>query len=271
MLRNNPKITQLMYEDAVEKLSKIKNITLQESKQAISKMSFMQYFNLLEASADIVPPSGQKIGPSSSATVGSQGSSAAVASPSATTQGPSKAPAKAQVMWRGQGSPIEQGMTVGLKGPNGLPVAGEITQVDQAANGVRVKNPTTGQEEWRNNDELQQYVGGDTKPGATPQAAGLQQQMAEELSRMRQLAGIKENSSGGCTSAGSVGGGVPVELGGMKRRQAVEEGPSEEYTPEVAKTVAGDTKPNQASGRLSANLAARGKKTASRINNGFKK
>jgi hypothetical protein len=150
-----------------------------------------------------------------------------------------------------------------------LPIAGEITQVDQSANGVKVKNPTTGQEEWHGNDDLQTFSGGDTVPGATNQAAGLQQ-MAEELKRIKHLAGIVEDCSSGASCAGAIATS-PTSLGGVKRRQSVEEGPSEEYTPGVAKTVAGDTKPNQASGRLSANLAARGKKTASRTNNGFKK
>ena len=45
-----------------------------------------------------------------------------------------------------------------------------------------------------------------------------------------------------------------------------------EYVPkEAAKTIVGDTKPNQASGELSATLAANGKRTASRINNGIKR
>lgn len=258
MLRNNPQIVQLMYGDTVNKLVDIKGITLQEARQEISKMSFSQYLSLLEASADITPPSGQKISPAGPS-----------ASPTATTQGPQKAPSKAQVMWNGPGSPIEQGMTVGLKGPNGLPVAGEITQVDQTANGVKVKNPTTGQEEWHGNDDLQPFAGGNTVPGATNQAAGLRQ-MAEDLKRMKQLAGISEDASGGASCAGGIAT-APAAMGNVKRRQSVEEGPSEEYTPDVAKTVAGDTKPNQASGRLSANLAARGKKTASRTNNGFRK
>ena len=260
MLRHNPKIAQLMYEDVVNKLVNMKGITLQEARKELSKMSFIQYMILSEASANITPPSGQTISPSSNPV-----------SPTATTQGPQKAPSKAQVMWAGQGSPIEQGMTVGLKGPNGIPVPGEITQVDKSANGVRVRNPTTGQEEWHGNDDLQQFVGGNTVPGSTNQAAGLQQQqMAEDLKRMKHLAGISEDASGGASCAGGIAT-APTAMGNVKRRQAVEEGPSEEYTPEVAKTVAGDTKPNQASGRLSANLAARGKKTAARTNNGFKK
>lgn len=261
MLSNNPRITDLMFESTIAKLAKDRGITIEESRLEISKMSFSQYLNLIEASANISSPSGQTIGPSA----------AKQASPTSNTQVPQTAPAKQQVMWNGPGAPIEKGMTVKLKGPNGLPVAGVISQVDQSAHGVKVKNPITGQDEWHGNDDLEPYAGGDTVPGATPQAAGLhQQQVAEEISRMRQLAGIAEDSSGGASCAGGIAI-APTVMGGMKKRSQVEEGPSEEYTPGVAKTVAGDTKPNQATGRLSANLAARGKKTASRINNGFKK
>jgi hypothetical protein len=65
---------------------------------------------------------------------------------------------------------------------------------------------------------------------------------------------------------------APVAIGKVKRRQPTEEQIKKEYTPkEAAKTIIGDTKPNQASGELSANLAVRGKKTASRANNGFKR
>lgn len=318
-----------MFESTIAKLAKDRGITIEESRLEISKMSFSQYLNLIEASANISSPSGQTIGPSA----------AKQASPTSNTQVPQTAPAKQQVMWNGPGAPIEKGMTVKLKGPNGLPVAGVISQVDQSAHGVKVKNPITGQDEWHGNDDLEPYAGGDTVPGATPQAAGLhQQQVAEDISRMRELAGIIENSfshdvdhipgatrhdlaqqmkdsackrcnghgsvyktpdgtvfpsnqpgtkrykCGVCKGSGfiaedssggaSCAGGIaiaPTAMGGMKKRSQVEEGPSEEYTPGVAKTVAGDTKPNQATGRLSANLAARGKKTASRINNGFKK
>jgi hypothetical protein len=61
-------------------------------------------------------------------------------------------------------------------------------------------------------------------------------------------------------------------MGGMRKRQPTVEVVKKEYTPkEPAKTIVGDTKPSQASGELSANLAARGKKSAGRTNNGFKR
>ena len=139
MLRHSPKIIDLMYESAINRLAITKGITLRESKQEIAQMSFIQYLTLLEASANITPPSGQTIGPSASS-VPAQPSAQATQNKT-----PQTAPAKAQIMWNGPGSPIEQGMTVGLKGPNGLPVAGEITQVDTNSKGVKVKNTATGQ------------------------------------------------------------------------------------------------------------------------------
>jgi hypothetical protein len=259
MLKNNPKITELMYDNLSKLLSENTSVTMQEAASTINEMSFSQYLKLIEAGANITPPSGQQIGPNA----GAPSMPGGVQPQQQNQQGVKQnAPVKTPVMWRGQGAPIEQGMTVGLKGVNGVPVPGEITQVDQSANGVKVKNPTTGQEEWHGNDDLEPYIASN-KPGMQP--------MAEEIKRIRQLAGIAEDASGGCTGAGSVGGGVPVALGGMKRRKQVEEAPKVEYKAKVAKTVVGDTKPAQASGKLSADLAARGMKTAARTNNGFKK
>jgi hypothetical protein len=265
MLSNNPRIKSLINESGIEMLAKMKGITLQEAGTEISQMSFKQFLGLLEAGANITPPSGQ--------TIGTTGTSGTTASPTSNPRAAQTSPAKASVMWAGQGQPIEQGMTVGLKGPNGVPVPGEISQVDQSANGVRVRNPTTGQDEWHNNDELEPYVGGSTVPGATNQAAGLQQsQVAEDIARLRKLAGISEDASCGATGAGAIAI-APTAMGNTKKRQAVEESPPrKEYTPKgPAKTIVGDTKPGQASGELSANLAVRGKKTASRINNGIKR
>jgi hypothetical protein len=266
MLKNNPKITELMYDNLSKLLSENTGITIQEAASTINEMSFSQYLKLIEAGANITPPSGQQIGPNAGAPSmpgGVQPQQQQQQQQQSQQGAKQSAPVKTPVMWKGQGAPIEQGMTVGLKGVNGMPVPGEITQVDQSANGVKVKNPTTGQEEWHGNDDLEPYIA-----TSTP---GMQQQMSEEIKRIRQLAGIAEDASGGCTGAGSVGSGVPVALGGVKRRKQVEEAPKVEYTPKVAKTVAGDTKPLQASGKLSADLAARGMKTAARTNNGFKK
>ena len=41
MLRNNPKIAELMYTDAASSLSQLKGITLEESNKVIAGMSFI--------------------------------------------------------------------------------------------------------------------------------------------------------------------------------------------------------------------------------------
>jgi hypothetical protein len=154
-------------------------------------------------------------------------------------------------------------MTVGVKGPNNLPVPAQVSQVDASAKGVKIKNPTTHQDEWANIDDLQPYMTADSSPEAGAAAQG-EHCVVEELARMRQLAGIKENCSGGATGAGAIAI-APAAMGTVKKRQYPEESLEPEYertTP--AKTVYGDTKPNQASGKLSADLAASGKISAAR-------
>jgi len=253
MIKGDRIINALAYGDAVEKLAKERNIELTEARTILSQMSFIEYRNLEEAI--ITPPSGQTIAP----TAAPQKAGAAAV-----------APQKMKAIWPGKGAPVEVGMTVGLKGPNGLPVPGEISQVDAGAKGVKVKNPTTGQDEWTNMDTLEPFMvgaeqGQNIQPGTQPTAEQAQ------LTRLKELAGIREECSGGATGAGAIAV-APAAMGKVKRRQPTEEQIKKEYTPkEAAKTIVGDTKPNQASGELSANLAVRGKKTASRANNGFKR
>lgn len=236
-----------------------RNISEEAAKKIITNMSFSDYCRLVEASADIAPPSGQTISPTS----GTNSTTPNTAAPKT---------------WAGKGSPLEPGMTVGLKGQGGVPIPGQVSAVELAKGGVQVKNPTTGQDEWMNIDDLQPFMAqggpqqGQTQPGQ-PQAPGQTQPTQEEaeLNRMRKLAGLGENCSGGATGAGAVAI-APAALGGMQRRQKTNEQPRKEYTPDgPAKTIVGDTKPHQASGELSSRLAMRGKRTATRTNNGFKR
>lgn len=245
---------RIAMEDSLGKITATMNIGINEARQVLANMSFKDFVALDEA--EITPPSGQTITPTS-------------------TQQSTSAPTKMKSVWPGKGAPIEVGMTVGLKGPNGLPVPGEVSQVDTAAKGVKVKNPTTGQEEWANIGQLNPYMVNSNKPGnqqQQQQQAGTQQTPVDnQLSRLQELAGIKENASCGASSAGGIAI-APAAMGGMKKRQPTEETIKKEYVPkEAAKTIVGDTKPAQASGELSATLAANGKKTASRTNNGFKR
>lgn len=257
--------TNMMFESAIEKMASSKGITIAEAKELMLEMSFSDYLRVLE---DITPPSGNTIGPTS-ATAGS-------------TQQGTAPNSQVKSIWPGKGAPVEMGMTVGLKGANGMPIPGQISQVDASAKGVKVKNPTTGQDEWVNMDALQPYMasGNGQSPAAgtntsasntTDPSAVTTQEDANDLVRLRELAGIKENCSAGATGAGSIAV-APAAMGTMRKRQATDEEVKKEYTrKEAAKTIVGDTKPAQASGELSANLAARGKKAAGRINNGFKR
>ena len=236
MIRNDRVINSLAYGDMVERVIKEHKVGLTEAREIISQMSFMEYMALEEASANIVPPSGNQI---------SAGPSAATIKPSGT---PSQQPAQNPT---GQTPP-------------------PAPTVAPAATTNQVKNPQTG------TMDLQ-------KPGAPPVPGNVQQQaMGEDveedleedtsIERMRQLAGIKENASCGATGAGSIAV-ANVPMGGMKKRPSVipEQKPVEYTRTEPYKTVVGDTKPNQASGELSANLAASGKRTASRNKNGLRR
>lgn len=253
-------------------LAEEKKVTIEEARVLLQDLSFKEYYNLVEAGVSITPPSGQTIGPT---TTGQQN----LGQQNTATSNAAKQPSQVKAIWPGKGSPVQMGMTVGLKGPNGLPVPGQVTQVDTASKGVKVRNPTTGQTEWMNTDTLEPFMAGGAGSGANAQPAQqvlqpVQQQATEDvdtLNRMRKLAGIEEDASCGGTSAGSIAV-TPVSLGKVKRRSSPVEEVKKEYVPKMApKTIVGDTKPNQASGELSATLSANGKKTANRINNGFKK
>lgn len=245
----------LQHNMIVQSLAESLNVPVETAAGMVAKMSFLEYHKLSEAGTAIVPPSGQTIAP----TAAPQKTGAAAV-----------APQKMKAIWPGKGAPVEVGMTVGLKGPNGLPVPGEISQVDAGAKGVKVKNPTTGQDEWTNMDTLEPFMAGaeqgqNIQPGTQPTAEQAQ------LTRLKELAGIREECSGGATGAGAIAV-APAAMGKVKRRtDPVEESPSLEHPVAGRKTIVGDTKPNQASGKLSANLAVRGKKAAGRTNNGFKK
>jgi hypothetical protein len=245
----------IIYGDMVHKLAAQRNIGLTEARALMAQMSFVDYRKLSEDNTAITPPSGQTIGPSATGNK---------------SQPATSAPTKVKSIWPGKGAPVEVGMTVGVKGPNGVPVPGEVSQVDMSANGVKIKNPTTGEMEWMNTDTLEPFLVGAESPGAS-QAQKPAVDEDNGLNRILELAGIRENASSGATGAGAIAV-APAAMGGMKRRQPADEALKAEYTPkQAAKTIVGDTKPAQASGKLSADLAASGKVSAGRTNNGRKR
>jgi hypothetical protein len=249
----------MSYGDSVRRISKLNGVGLTEARSILSSMTFGDYQAMAEA--NITPPSGSTIGPSS----GSTNSRMSPNSP------PSGSPASnIKSMWPGAGAPVEVGMTVGFKGLDGRSVPGSVSQVDMNAKGVKVNNPATGQEEWRNMDDLEQFQTSDQQSGNIQPG---QQMTAEQkdIKRMRQLAGITETCSAGATGAGSIAV-APVAMGNIQKRQPTEEALKKEYNKSgPTKTIVGDTKSHQASGELSSTLAANGKKTANRKNNGLRK
>lgn len=257
MLSDNTKIMDIMYDNVLGIHARLNNISLLESKEAMSNMSFSQYLKLVEAGANIPSPSGQTIGPT-----GSTGTTGTPASQSNASN--------IKSIWPGKGAPVQQGMTVGLQGQTGQPVPGEVTRIDQATKGVIVRNPTTGQEETHSMDDLQPFMANKSTTQVQPQQ-NTQMSENKDIVRMKHLAGIVETCSSGSTGAGAIAVS-PASMSNIKKRQPVEESPPKEHIrTDSYKSIIGDTKPNQASGELSANLAARNKKTATRTNNGFKK
>jgi hypothetical protein len=263
----------IFFNEIVSKVMEAHNLSFDLAKEKVLGLSFTEYHKLVETvnlGEAITPPSGQTIGPTGPGTGTPTNTSQAANAPQQN--------ANMKSIWPGKGAPVEVGMTVGTKGPNGMPVPGQISQVDMGAKGVKIKNPTTGQDEWTNMDDLEPFMAngqpGNTQPAAAGQdssTVATAMEEAKQLARLRELSGIKENCSAGATGAGSIAI-APAALGGMKKRQATDEEVKKEYTPkEAPKTIVGDTKPNQASGELSSTLAANGKKTASRFNNGYKK
>lgn len=235
---------QAQHQLIVENYAEQNSISFEDAKKIISEMSFKEYHYLTEVGANITPPSGQTISPS--ATKANTGTSTNTS--------------QIKSIWPGSGAPIEVGMTVGLKDKTGKPIPGTVSQVDSSAKGVKVKNPTTGQDEWVNTDTLEPFM------ASTGDEHVLDQ--PDNLQRLRELAGIAENCSAGASGAGAIAI-APTGLGKMQKRQQTDERLKKEYVrDEPARSIVGDTKPSQASGELSATLAANGKKTASRINNG---
>lgn len=246
----------------VEKYSKTQGITMTESRKVISAMSFKDYLVLSEDSANIAGPSGTTIGPTGS---------------SANTQKPTTAPTQAPQQQQQEkpkanwipGTPAKMGDTVGVSGkggPNAPKTPGTVTKVNPDGTveimGADGKSSThnvgdLGAAPMQQKQQTQQ---------SQPNAQTLQPGVTEEIARMKKLAGISEDASCGATSAGAIAT-APATVGKVKRRHEVDESPSLEH-PEIGnKTLAGDTKPTQASARLSANLASKRKRTATRSNN----
>jgi hypothetical protein len=264
MLSNNPKITDLQFNDSISKLHENKDKA--HVRKLISEMSFRDYHDVAEASADIVPPSGNTITPTVAATTG-------------TTQPPVangvQVPGSANSSANGVNSMLNTDQTIQggqpVIRPGTTPALNNNQQLaqQQAQQPGNINEPSSQLGQPLNNQQQSSLNGVPTQSGTAQQEPMTSEE--QDIQRMRQLAGIKENASAGATGSGGIATAA-TPLGKTVRRQRTYEQPKVEYTPkEAAKTIAGDTKPNQAAGKLSADLAARGQVSAGRTNNGFKK
>jgi len=255
MIKNDPVIQNMIHGDILKKIAEEHKASPSQSKKIFGSMSFLEYIQYqtpeLVAEQNITPPSGQTIGTATGPT-----------STSTTNQPSAQQPKPAPKTWSGTG-PLQKGMMVTVKNMSGQagkpPMPMSVTTFDQSTGQVEVEDPTRpGQKTSYNIKDIGAYA------TATTESA--------ELSRLKQLAGISESCSSGATGAGNIAVAIGETGSMIRRRTTTEERWAREYTPrESAKTIVGDTKPAQASGELSANLAANGKKTASRTRNGFKK
>lgn len=213
----------ITHKSIIPYIAKLHNISQEQAANLLYEMTFSEYIRLLNE--EIVPPSGKPISPSTN-------------KPNQANQQETNTQSTKNV-WPGGNAPITPGMVINSVDDNGNPIQQTVSQVDKNANGVKIKDPVTGKEQWSNINDLNDL----------------------NIQRLQELAGIGEDGSSGGTSSGGIATSVHT-LETIKK----------EYTPkQPAKTIIGDTKPNQATGELSATLAANGKKTASRKNNGIKK
>ena len=257
MIKNDRHINKIAYGDIVLILSENNNISLDEARSIISKMSFKEYCSLIEADT-VVPPSGLTIGNTPAA-------KPTVSSTNAPNPGMSKPGEEDEKMWTGGN--LETGMSLDLATDTNTPQRTKVKNINQSAKTVEIIDPKTNQS--------QTYSISD--PRLTP-IKDAQTGLSDDLQRMKHLAGIHEDSSGGASSAGGMGmaSGSTTSAGNIasstasfpgikKRQQTKEEGHKQEYKPEgVPKTISGDSKPHQASRKLSADLAASGKISAFR-------
>ncbi len=205
MIKNDKIIKELIYGDIIEQIAEQRNISLHEAKEEMTRMTFSEYVKLIEATANIMPPSGQT----------------------------------PQV-----NMPNKPGMQQSPANSKSVAPNNQMQQANTQVQPPAMQPPQTG------------------NPSGPVQPPELDANgnpiIPDDIQRLKELAGIGEESSGGSTSAGNFA--VPEA---SLKKEYVRRAP--------AKTIIGDTKPFQASGELSANLAATGKPSAGRTNNGFKR
>ena len=243
MILNDKEIQKMINGDILETIAQQKGVSINEARGILAGMSFSEYLALSE---NVVPPSGQPVG------------SGTTSKPNAGAENDDTADsANGAKMWSNPNAPIAAGMTVGIQGDGGAVIPMQVSQVDQNAAGVKVKDPTTGKEQWYNKDQLSTF-------GITTEGEESEETDTADLSRLRELAGLGEMASAGASCAGAIAT-APAPVGKVRTRSEESARLKSEHKRDTPyETIIGDTKPAQASGQLSANLAASGKPTARR-------
>lgn len=246
MILNDKEIQKLINGDILEAIAQQKGVSINEARVIFASMSFSEYLALTE---NVVPPSGQPVGN------GTPNKPNAGAENDGNDDNDDNA--NGAKMWSNPNAPIAAGMTVGIQGDGGAVIPMQVSQVDQNAAGVKVKDPTTGKEQWYNKDQLSTF-------GITTEGEESEETDTTDLDRLRELAGLGEMASAGASCAGAIAT-APTPVGKVRTRSEESARLKSEHKRDTPyETIIGDTKPAQASGQLSANLAASGKPTARR-------
>lgn len=278
MLTNNYKITALAHDDILAIIAEKYDISLTEAADVVKQLSFKEYNFLIEANGDranIPSPSG--IAPIG----GDPASKTQNITPTGTQTAPGTINGMPSVN-KNTTIVFNPGDKVSTTDANGAIVDYEVVSQDNNAGTAIVRNAQTGQEQTHNLQDLKPadkntIQSGQPKPvqnngqvqNPFQQALGAATQLTQsatydekELTRILELAGIKETASCGATSAGGIAT-IAQPMGSMQKRYKQ----AEEVTD---KTIHGKIDPNAATGELSRRLVDRKMKTASRKNNGKK-
>lgn len=249
MILNDNEIDKMINGCIISTIAEQRGVSLGQAREILSEMTFLEHMKMLENVVE--PPSGKQVG---SKPVNANQPNNTPSKP----DGDATAQAK---MWSNPSAPITAGMTVGVTNDGGAVMPMQVSQVDQNASGVKVKDLTTGKEEWYNKDQL-------ATMGMTAESDDADIDNDEDtdgnLNRILELAGVKEMASMGASCAGAIAS-APASMGSTRKRSEESVSlDSEHKRDDPYKSIIGDTKPAQASGQLSANLAASGKPTARR-------
>lgn len=278
MLTNNYTITSLAHDDMLKVIADQYGISISEASEVVKQLSFKEYNTLLEANGDranIPSPSG----------IAPIGGDPASKTQNITPSGTQTTPGSANSIPPTNKNTVvtfNAGDKVSSTDASGKALDYEVVSQDNSKGTAVVRDTVSGQEQTHNLQDLTPtdktaIHTGQPKPARSngqiqnpfQQALSAATQLTQsatyddkELTRILELAGIKETASCGSTGAGSIAS-IAQPMGTVQKRHKQVEVVTD-------KTIQGKIDPNAATGELSRRLADRKMKTASRKNNGKK-